>query len=258
MRQRPSLPAESGPDAPEAAHNGGLSLLRSAARVALLTATLLAAAQADAAPAPAPKPVPEVPAPAPQQPAAPAAEPPPSPIEAAIAAFVLDAAEDEELPTELAQGVLKALQKLALEREILDPREVRYVLSREEDAASDVKLLRRRNRELKGAPLVSDSERFAPRTVVSDMLAFNRTYKQHLEAVLAVERVHEQEVQDAITETDFLYQLWDMVRDARCEYYYITVRRQALKRLLETVGPQGYYGGNLPPHVPLWRFQTID
>jgi hypothetical protein len=59
-------------------------------------------------------------------------------------------------------------------------------------------------------------------------------------------------------ETEHLYQVWDTVRDARCDYYYVTVRRQALKKLRKMLGVDDYYFGKLPPPVPLWRFQEID
>ncbi len=150
------------------------------------------------------------------------------------------------------------LQTLAIDWEILDPREVRYVLTRPEDFASDLKLLRRRYHELLGAPPLGDGLRFPERSVISDMLAFNRSYRQHLDNRLAVELVRAHELQEAEQEADRLYQIWDLVRDARCDYYYVTVRRQALKRLRDLVGEEAYYGGTLPPHVPLWRFQTID
>jgi hypothetical protein len=58
-------------------------------------------------------------------------------------------------------------------------------------------------------------------------------------------------------ETDKLYQIWDAVLDARSEYYYVTVRRKALKRLQELIGERNYFYGRLPPHVPLWRFEAI-
>jgi hypothetical protein len=38
----------------------------------------------------------------------------------------------------------------------------------------------------------------------------------------------------------------------------VTVRRQALKKLRETVGEDAYWSGCLPPHVPVWRFARID
>src|SRR5438093_1541624 len=65
------------------------------------------------------------------------------------------------------------------------------------------------------------------------------------------------ELRVALQETDHLYQVWDAVRDARCDYYYVTVRRLALKRLRDLVGEEAYYSSNLPPCVPLWRFEQI-
>lgn len=151
-----------------------------------------------------------------------------------------------------------AMQIVAVQWEILDPREVRYVLTREEDFEADVRLLRRRYHELLGAPSLSDGNRFPERGAISDMLAFNRAYRQSLDSRLAVELVRWWELQEAVQETDRLYAVWDLVRDARCDYYYVTVRRGALKRLRDMVGPELYYSGNMPPYVPLWRFQVID
>jgi len=146
------------------------------------------------------------------------------------------------------------LRSLAVEWEILDPREVRYILARPEDFAADVKLLRRRYQELALAPGVNDSLRFPERTTVNELLAFNRSYRQLLDVRQPLELVHGWELRMVLQETDRLYQVWDSVRDARCPYYYVTVRRQALKRLRDLIGDDSYYAGNLPPCVPLWRF----
>jgi len=150
------------------------------------------------------------------------------------------------------------LQTLAIQSEILDPRELRYILARKDDFVSDLNLLRRRQRDLSFAPAVSDCTRFPERAIVSDLLAFNRAYRQHVDVRQPVELLHWWELRVALQETDRLYQIWDTVRDARCDYYYITVRRQALKRLKEMVGDDAYYAGNLPPCVPLWRFQKLN
>jgi hypothetical protein len=151
-----------------------------------------------------------------------------------------------------------AIQKLALQWEILDPREVRYVLTRPEDFTADLKLLQRRYHELANAPPVSDCLRFPDRGVVSELLAFNRAYRQQMDTRQAVELVHWWEFREAVQEADRLYQIWDNVRDARCDYYYVTVRRHALKKLRDTIGSEAYYSGTLPPHVPVWRFTRID
>jgi hypothetical protein len=139
--------------------------------------------------------------------------------------------------------------------EILDPREVRYILARPEDFVSDLNLLRRRCHELATAPMVDDACRFPDRATVNELLAFNRRYRQLIDVRKPLELVHGRELRVALQETDHLYQVWDKVRDARCPYYYVTVRRQALKRLRDLVGEESYYSGNLPPCVPLWCFR---
>ncbi|VTR99920.1 hypothetical protein [Tuwongella immobilis] len=154
-------------------------------------------------------------------------------------------------------AVQAALHQVAMEWEILDKRETRYVLARLEDYENDLNLLRRRHQELKDAPRVGDSNRFPDRSAVNDLLTFNRAYRRHLDSRQTIETDRSSMLQLAMRETDRLYQIWDSVRDARCEFYYVTVRRQALKRLQELLGPEAYYSGNLPPHVPLWHFQEL-
>jgi hypothetical protein len=150
------------------------------------------------------------------------------------------------------------LQTLAVQLEILDPREVRYILARPEDVVEDLNLLRRRYHDLATAPALADAFRFPERATVNELLAFNRSYRQHMDVRQPLELVHWWELRAVVEETDRLYHVWDKVRDARCPYYYVTVRRQALKRLRELVGEDSYYSGNLPPCVPLWCFREVQ
>jgi len=151
-----------------------------------------------------------------------------------------------------------ALQNVAVEWELLDQREVRYVLARSEDFAADISLLRRRFQDLRDAPLASDACRFPERALVNDLLGFNRSFRQFVDVRQPGEPARHRELRSAIQEIDQLYHVWDTVRDARCEYYYVTVRRQALKRLRELLGEERYHRAELPPHVPIWRCQAID
>ncbi len=160
--------------------------------------------------------------------------------------------------TETFVSLHSALQTVAMEWEILDPREVRYVLARPEDFEADLNLLRRRYADLADAPPLSDCERLPDRATINDLLAFNRSYRQHMDACQPVRMAYSWEFRTAIQETDQLYQVWDTARDARCEYYYVTVRRQALKKLRELIGNEAYNTCQMPPYVPLWRFQSVD
>ena len=150
-----------------------------------------------------------------------------------------------------------ALVAIALDLEILDPRETRYVLANADDAASDLQMLRRRFQELADAPRVSDALRFPDRTVINELLAFNRAYRNHVEVRQPLEMGNGGYLRTAQREVDYLYQVWDTASDARCEYYYVTVRRQALKRLRDMLGDDAYFQGQLPSHVPVWRFEAI-
>ncbi len=182
------------------------------------------------------------------------------PLNYALAVALLTAApETAEVPdTEGLATVRPTIQSLAVSWELLDARECRYVLTRPEELCTDLKMLRRRNRELSDAPPLQDCMRFPDRGLVNELLSFNRAYRQHLDSRQALDLTYWWELHEALMETDRLFQVWDTVRDARCDYYYVTVRRQALKKLRETIGDQAYYAGMLPPHVPTWRFARID
>src|SRR5215472_6522695 len=101
-----------------------------------------------------------------------------------------------------------ALQQLAVHWEILDPREVRYVLARAEDFQADLKLLRRRYHNLGDAPRLCECSRFPDRAVVNDLLTFNRSYRQFLSVRQPVDLIHGDELRVALNETDRLYQVW--------------------------------------------------
>jgi hypothetical protein len=165
---------------------------------------------------------------------------------------------EPDINPDLLPGLRPALQRLALKWEILDEQEAGYVLARPETFAHDLKLLRRRYQELADAPPLSDCERFPDRATVSELLAFNRVYREYLTRRQAVEPARRWELREAIQETDRLYAVWEAIGDARRDFWYVTFRRQALKRLRDTLGPEAYYTGSLPPHVPVWRFQRID
>lgn len=150
------------------------------------------------------------------------------------------------------------IQSLAVSLQIMDPRETRYLMIRVEDFHSDIKLLRIRYKDLAGAPLMEDSERFPNRSIVSEMLTKNREYLAHLKIMQDLNRTTSYwDYQTIINDTDWLYKVWDCVRDSRCEYYYVTVRRHALRKLIELVGPECYYEGTLPPPVPLYAYRQM-
>ncbi len=175
-----------------------------------------------------------------------------------LAAALLSAAPNAQVPlVEPGEwpAIRAALWSQAVEMELLDPREDRLV--RLEDFAADLTVLRRRHQELADAPPLRDARRLPDRSAVGDLLSFNRAYRRNLESRRAIDRDRGPIIHDATREADRLYQVWDAVREARCDIYYVPVRRKALKRLREVLGDVAYQSGQLPPPVPLWRFVDI-
>jgi hypothetical protein len=176
-------------------------------------------------------------------------------LEMILAMALLTASPDTlELPDAVAMHpfVAPAVKALALDWELLDPRETDY-LKNAQDFASDLKSLQGRFEEYRNAPRVAEVERFPGRDLAGDMLAFNRSYRDSVNNRLDLDMVHADELRTIIAETDLLYRIYDALRDARCEYFYVHYRRQALAQLRDLIGMEAYYSGQLPPHVPLWR-----
>jgi hypothetical protein len=147
--------------------------------------------------------------------------------------------------------VWRTVQETALSLELLDPREARYVLARPGDFEADVPLLRRRNVDLRAAPPLTDAWRFPPADVAHRHLAFNRTF--HRDLTLRRDAMGGHFGLDAaLAENDRLYKVWDAVRDANSEFYYVSVRRQALAQLRRLIGPDAYHKAELPPPIPGW------
>jgi hypothetical protein len=168
-------------------------------------------------------------------------------------------------------ALLQGVPEVAVEMELMDPREVRYFFQKPEDFPSEMRTINARHHDLKDAPLVSDSYRFPDRNLINELIKFNRAYNKHLDEYAAwnLDRAHlARQVQK---ENTAMYQAWDAMRDGKCEFYYITVRRQALKKLRHMLDDKGsflkiickdyanldidYTTGCLPPYVPTWRFE---
>lgn len=148
----------------------------------------------------------------------------------------------------------EAVQSLALEWEVLDQAEMKYIFAEHRDFAIDLDILRRRVVELADAPRSAEAFRFPDRRLSAELIQFNRGYRANLAKRQTIEADRFDDLSAAIKETDRLYHIWDAVRDARCDYYHVTVRRAALKRLKTMLGDEDYLTATLPPNVPTWRF----
>jgi hypothetical protein len=175
-----------------------------------------------------------------------------------VALVLLSGQDDNQAYWRPSHELLAAVQNIAIEQQLMDVREKRYFLAAPEDFAGDLRLLRMRYQDLQNCPRIEDAERFPSRETVSEMLAFNRAYRTEMTKQESFDVVHQDLYHEAVVEADLLYKIWDEVRDAQCDYYYVTVRRLALKHLKSKLGEADYYAGRMPPYVPIWRFSSRD
>jgi hypothetical protein len=183
-----------------------------------------------------------------------------SPSDLMLAALLLTApvgAPEQTPPQERWPAMQGAIHQIAIDWEILDPRETRYVLGKPEDFQEDLNFLRKRRIDFEDVPKVSESDRLPTKQAVNDNIRFNRAYRKNLETRLTWEPDRANLINEAIQETEKLYKIWDAMRDAKCDYHYVTVRRLALKRLKDLIGPEVYLTGESPPYVPDWRFAAM-
>ena len=152
----------------------------------------------------------------------------------------------------------QSLGNVALSWELIDPREEGLLFARVSDFPCDIELVRRRYAELIDAPPVCDAYRLPTKDTAGELLVFNRTYYATLKQRRDLLGDNVGAVVPAMAETDRLYRIWDLVRDAGSDCYYVSVRRQALLALRQAIGVEDFANANLPPHVPVWRFTRAD
>ncbi len=141
--------------------------------------------------------------------------------------------------------------------ELLDKRELPYIFSRQAEFNADLNLMQGRWILLKDAPRDAEGMRFPDRKMTEKMVSFNREYRYYLLGQKEYAGWRTFEIDEAITETNELYEVWDTIRDATGEWYYINTRRTALKKLRETLGEDAWHSGELPPCVPYWLFSRM-
>lgn len=150
--------------------------------------------------------------------------------------------------------VRDAIHKKAVDLELMDPRETRYVLADRDEWQKDIDILRCRYETLKDAPTILDAKKLPDRRTVNDLIKFNREFKKHLEDRLLWEADRGDIIHATLKENEACYRAWDLARDAQCDFYYVTVRRLAMKKLRDLLPEQDKEIFHMPDYVPTWRF----
>ncbi len=161
------------------------------------------------------------------------------------------------IPPEKFDAISKAVHLVAIEWQIMDERESRYICSKQEQFQEDVNFLRKRLNDLKDTPMIEDACRIPEKKLLDDAIAFNRQYKSHLDLRVIWEADRAHVLNEAIQETEYLYRLYDAMRESKCDFHYVSYRRLSLAKARKYMGEVAWEKGEIPDCVPIWRFYTL-
>jgi hypothetical protein len=147
-----------------------------------------------------------------------------------------------------------AIHRVAIDWEIMDQREKKYLVVNQRDLQDDVDNLRQRWSDLQGAPKIADATRFPDRNIINRMIEENRAVRRDIDQRQYLETDRASGFRSAMYEIDEIHEVWTTLQRAKCEIFYVDVRRKALKKLLNLLGTEAYAAAILPPPVPTWRF----
>lgn len=157
----------------------------------------------------------------------------------------------ENVTREQFTSLKAAIQETAIEWEIMDEREKSYMLANYQEFQTDLDILRKRYEDLRDAPKLNEGKRFPVKDAASLLAKLNRELKSDLQIKMAWEQDRADIYSEAILQLDKVYPAWDALRDAQNEFYYITTRREALKKL-KCVLNGNFDNGNMPDAIPHW------
>jgi hypothetical protein len=126
------------------------------------------------------------------------------------------------------------------------------------DFRSEVHWVRLRWRESLTYPALADCQRLPPQDTIRQYLAFNAAYRQYMEIRRCLRHHEWEELTETLQETDRLCHVWQAAREAMAEDQSWICRRRALLRLQQLIGTEAYSRGQLPPCVPLWKFELAS
>ncbi len=155
------------------------------------------------------------------------------------------------------KDVSEAIQHIAVKWQIMDPRECRYFMSNRDDFHGDLQILRTRYHQFKDIPRIEEiAGRFPDKDTINKCIQFNRAFRKHLETRMLWESDRADLFRAVIAETDYAYKAWSLMCEIKGDLFYVTYRREALKKYMDLVKQKKPWdSGEIPDYVPSWRFQ---
>lgn len=108
-------------------------------------------------------------------------------------------------------------------------------------------------------PPPGDACRLPPEAELRRACYLNARYQDCLRQRMALEPLHRADLRAALDEAAALHEIWDDAWDAHPDYGRPPgARREYLRRLRLALGRDAYLRMELPPPVPVWRFNQLE
>jgi len=157
----------------------------------------------------------------------------------------------------LAAILSKPLSDSLVEAQILDRREQNYFFKNYSQFYHDLETCFNRLLNLHNAPPLEDHQRF-DKEIINDLVHFNNLAMRYVERQTEL-KIHQAEHWcNRLTTLKQTKAILSELYDAKCDYYYLPVRRSALKKARDLMGPGPYYAGQLPAAVPTEFLRRVD
>lgn len=147
-----------------------------------------------------------------------------------------------------------AIHRVAIDWEIMDPREKKFIVTSAAGLENDIDVLRRRYVLLDGAPMSVDASRFPATHIIQRHIEENRNLKSVIENRIHLDSDRASGFRLALIELDEIHHAWCTLQYAKSAWNYTHIRRAELKRLLGVLGREDYASAKMPPATPEWRF----
>ena len=142
-----------------------------------------------------------------------------------------------------------AYKSIAADLELVSPDHVAYGLE------SEIRWCREQLPLVEGCPSIGHAGRMPSREACAANVVLATEFNDWLETMSLI--YPHRDLYAARRETLGRQRLWSLMQDATSESNSWSYRRQAMRDVLEIVGPERFYSGCWPAPLPLHRLRTI-
>lgn len=154
-------------------------------------------------------------------------------------------------PSDRFQIMAPALRQVAIDLEILEPRDAQWYFNNTNDFVLDVGIIRDKWFKIKDAPLMWEAQRFRGYNFDASIDFINAT-QTRFDKLRTLRLIDTNDYARVTDDLQYRLLMYHNARDATHTYYNISNRRESLLWLKNELTPEQWSRGELLPLLPEW------